>query len=100
ESSWISSPCRGSAHSSQFTSRDRHTRSVTAFLQNRSSDLCVFRLLRLKRFSTFCVKLLNLFSGSRRKTNKRKSKHSAMLRNKETRHRMFIGLLNTTRKLA
>src|SRR5438094_902320 len=30
----------------------------------------------------------------------RKSKHSAMLRNKETRHRMFIGLLNTTRKLA
>src|SRR5205085_12634381 len=40
------------------------------------------------------------FSRSRRKTNKRKSKHSAMLRNKETRHRMFIGLLNTTRKLA
>src|SRR5437868_11405958 len=39
-----------------------------------------------------------LFSRSRRKTNKRKSKHSAMLRNKETRHRMFIGLLNTTRK--
>src|SRR5438105_3953117 len=37
----------------------------------------------------------NLFSRSRRKTNKRKSKHSAMLRNKETRHRMFIGLLNT-----
>src|SRR5262245_10187364 len=25
---------------------------------------------------------------------------SLMLRNKETRHRMFIGLLNTTRKLA
>src|SRR5690554_3391194 len=44
--------------------------------------------------------ILNLFSRSRRKTNKRKSKHSAMLRNKETRHRMFIGLLNTTRKLA
>src|SRR5206468_7292510 len=49
----------------------------------------VFRLLRLKRFSTFSVKVLNLFSRSRRKTNKRKSKHSAMLRNKETRHRMF-----------
>src|SRR2546427_330205 len=45
--------------------------------------------------STFSVKVLNLFSRSRRKTNKRKSKHSAMLRNKETRHRMFIGLLNT-----
>src|SRR5260370_165229 len=43
--------------------------------------------------STFSVKVLNLFSRSRRKTNKRKSKHSAMLRNKETRHRMFIGLL-------
>src|SRR5438477_11396034 len=42
--------------------------------------------------STFSVKVLNLFSRSRRKTNKRKSKHSAMLRNKETRHRMFIGL--------
>src|SRR5689334_24899145 len=50
--------------------------------------------------STFSVKVLNLFSRSRRKTNKRKSKHSAMLRNKETRHRMVIGLLNTTRKLA
>src|SRR5690606_41314192 len=36
--------------------------------------------------STFSVKVLNLFSRSRRKTNKRKSKHSAMLRNKETRH--------------
>src|SRR5205823_11019573 len=47
--------------------------------------------------STISVKVLNLFSRSRRKTNKRKSKHSAMLRNKETRHRMFIGLLNTTR---
>src|SRR4051812_50172053 len=44
--------------------------------------------------STFSVKVLNLFSRSRRKTNKRKSKHSAMLRNKETRRRMFIGLLN------
>src|SRR2546430_630711 len=50
--------------------------------------------------SAFSVKVLNLFSRSRRKTNKRKSKHSAMRRNKETRHRMFIGLLNTTRKLA
>src|SRR5256714_1444425 len=50
--------------------------------------------------STFSVKVLNHFSRSRRKTNKRKSKHSAMLRNKETRHRMFIGLLNTARKLA
>src|SRR4051794_38545248 len=49
---------------------------------------------------TFRVKVLNLLTRSRRKTNKRKSKHSAMLRNKATRHRMFIGLLNTTRKLA
>src|SRR5690349_5905287 len=46
--------------------------------------------------STFSVKVLNLFSRSRRKTNKRMSKHSAMLRNKETRHRRSIGLLNTT----
>src|SRR5712692_11506202 len=52
------------------------------------------------RQSTFSVEVLNLFSRSRRKTNKRKRKHSAMLRNKETRQRMFIGLLNTTRKLA
>src|SRR5687767_4015898 len=50
--------------------------------------------------STFSIKVLNLFSRNRRKTNKRKSKHRAMLSNKETRHRMFIGLLNTTRKLA
>src|SRR6266487_4198601 len=56
--------------------------------------------LKLLSQITFSVKVLNLFSRSRRKTNKRKSKHSAMRRNKETRHRMFIGLLNTTRKLA
>src|SRR5437588_799648 len=50
--------------------------------------------------TAFSVNVLNLFSRSRRKPNKLNSKHSAMLRNKETRHRMFIGLLNTTRKLA
>src|SRR5690606_17671107 len=50
--------------------------------------------------STVSVKLLNHMSRSRRKPNKRKCKHSAILRNKETRHRMFIRLLNTTRKLA
>src|SRR5205823_7760288 len=37
--------------------------------------------------STFSVKVLNLFSRSRRKTNKRKSKHSAMLRNKRSEER-------------
>src|SRR5690625_1247337 len=50
--------------------------------------------------STFSVRVLNLFSRSRRKTNKRKSKHSAMLRNKEPRRSMYIGLLNTTRRPA
>src|SRR5437868_15549066 len=39
--------------------------------------------------NTISVKLLNLISRSRRKANKRKSKHSAMLRYKETRHRML-----------
>src|SRR5262249_59992873 len=97
-----------------FSSRRRHTRSVSAFLLNRSSDL-LRRITRTENIlhrnftrrqvaiqnrvasnigisqSTFSVKVLNLFSRSRRKTNKRKSKHSAMLRNKETRHRMFIG---------
>src|SRR5947199_1060884 len=93
-----------------FSSRRRHTRSVSSFLLNRSSDLNFTRRqvaiqnrvasnIGISQ-STFSVKVLNLFSRSRRKTNKRKSKHSAMLRNKETRHRMFIGLLNTTRKLA
>src|SRR5439155_12386241 len=99
-----------------FSSRRRHTRSVSAFLLNRSSDLRItipltlsnLKLLRRitrtenilhRNFtrrqvaiqnrvasnigisqSTFSVKVLNLFSRSRRKTNKRKSKHSAMLR--------------------
>src|SRR5438874_7529264 len=94
-----------------FSSRRRHTRSVSAFLLNRSSDLNLKLLRRITRTenilhrnftrrqvaiqnrvasnigisqSTFSVKVLNLFSRSRRKTNKRKSKHSAMLRNKET----------------
>src|SRR5260221_12270974 len=50
--------------------------------------------------STFSINVLNLFSGRSRKTKKRKSKNSAVHRNKETRHKMFIGLLKTTRKLA
>src|SRR5437762_1116685 len=50
--------------------------------------------------STFNLKVMNLFNHSKRKTNKRKSEHSAMLKNKQTPLRMFIGLLNTTRKLA
>src|SRR5690349_25095265 len=91
-----------------FSSRRRHTRSVSSFPTRRSSDLTRRQVAIQNRVasnigisqSTFSVKVLNLFSRSRRKTNKRKSKHSAMLRNKETRHRMFIGLLNTTRKLA
>src|SRR5689334_23524917 len=99
-----------------FSSRRRHTRSVSAFLLNRSSDLRNIRrritipltlsnlklLRRITRTenilhrnftrrqvaiqnrvasnigisqSTFSVKVLNLFSRSRRKTNKRKSKH-------------------------
>src|SRR5438046_986774 len=49
--------------------------------------------------STVSVKVLNLFSRSRRKTNKRKSTHSAMLRNQEKRHRMLIAMSNWTRKL-
>src|SRR5205814_4066580 len=91
-----------------FSSRRRHTRSVSAFLLNRSSDLTIpltlsnLKLLRRitrtenilhRNFtrrqvaiqnrvasnigisqSTFSVKVLNLFSRSRRKTNKRKSK--------------------------
>src|SRR5947207_15656396 len=48
--------------------------------------------------STLSAKGLNLFSHRRRKTNKRKSKHSAMLRYKATRHRMLIALSNTTRR--
>src|SRR5690606_8744920 len=50
--------------------------------------------------STFSDKVLHRIIISKRKTNKQKSKQRAMLRNKETRHKMFIGLLNTTRKLA
>src|SRR5437588_13030852 len=49
--------------------------------------------------STLSVKILSLFRRSRRKTNEHTSKHSAVLRNKETRHVMFIGQLNTSRKL-
>src|SRR5256714_12406379 len=38
--------------------------------------------------SCLSVKVLNLFTRSRRKTNQRKSKHRSILRKKETRHRM------------
>src|SRR5438045_6232729 len=40
-------------------------------------------------FRSFSVKVLNLFSRSRRKTNKRKSKHSAMLRTKKRSEERF-----------
>src|SRR5690625_4077288 len=40
--------------------------------------------------STFSVTAMNLFSRSRRQTNKRKSKQSTMLGNKEKRHSTFI----------
>src|SRR5690606_30029736 len=50
--------------------------------------------------STVSCKVLHLFSRSRQKTSKRRSKHSPMLRNKDTRHRIFIRRLNTTRTLA
>src|SRR5438552_19095328 len=85
-----------------YTRRDM---SYSFFFFNDTSTTEIYTLslhdaLPILSQSTFSVKVLNLFSRSRRKTKKRKSKHSAMLRNKETRHRMFIGLLNTTRKLA
>src|SRR2546430_5380472 len=54
-------------------------------------------------YAVFCLKkkkILNLFSRSRRKTNKRKSKHSALLRNKDTLHRMFMCLLDTNSQLS
>src|SRR5206468_83777 len=52
------------------------------------------------RQSTIRNKVMNLFSGSRARTNKRRSTHSDRLSNKETRHRVFMGLLTMTRKLA
>src|SRR5690349_2577676 len=53
-----------------------HTRRQVAIQNRVASNIGISQ-------STFSVKVLNLFSRSRRKTNKRKSKHSAMLRNKE-----------------
>src|SRR5258708_24560183 len=47
--------------------------------------------------STFRVRELNLFSRRSRKTKKGKRNHSAILRNKESRHKILIGLLNTTK---
>src|SRR5438034_6921456 len=42
-----------------------------------------------------CRLLLEKKKKNRRKTNKRKSKHITMLRNKETRHRQFINQFRT-----
>src|SRR5207244_5382945 len=41
--------------------------------------------------STFSVRVLSLFSGSRRKRNMRKSKHRALLRKKERGKRLLKG---------
>src|SRR5437773_856368 len=47
--------------------------------------------------STFSVNALIHFSRCRRQMHKRKSNHSAMLRNRDTRYRMFIVPLYTNR---
>src|SRR2546430_16258225 len=52
------------------------------------------------RQSPFSVKVLNPVSRSWRKTNKREGKRGAKLRNKETRHRILIGLVDAPGKLA
>src|SRR5262249_23702024 len=59
-----------------FTNHRNFTRRQVAIQNRVASNIGISQ-------STFSVKVLNLFSRSRRKTNKRKSKHSAMLRNKE-----------------
>src|SRR5205085_11488224 len=46
------------------------------------------------------VKGLNLFRRSRRQSKKRKRKPSFVLRNQDSRHRMFVALLNTSSKMA
>src|SRR5437879_10848567 len=48
---------------------------------------------------TFSVKVLNLFSRSRWKTNKGKGKVGDMLQNKEQRNNIVIGLLKMTRNV-
>src|SRR5258705_64137 len=50
--------------------------------------------------STFSVKVLNFFSGIRRKTKKPKIKNSAILRKKKTRTEILLGFLTTTKNLA
>src|SRR2546430_2673313 len=117
--SWWHPACVGRcARSRSIRARPSRSEEHTSELQSQSNLVCRLLLEKKKKFtrrqvaiqnrvasnigisqSTFSVKVLNLFTHSRQKTNKRKSKHSAMLRNKETRHRMFRRLLNTTRKL-
>src|SRR5256884_2284534 len=78
----------------------------TSELQSRLHLVC--RLLLEKKndsnhginHNTFSVNVLNLFSRSRRNTNKRNSKHGAMLENTDTRLSKLIGLLQSDRKLA
>src|SRR5207249_2858171 len=52
------------------------------------------------RLSTASVKVPNRFSRSTRTTHMRTTNHAALLRPKESRHSIFIGLLNTTSKRA
>src|SRR5258708_12724714 len=46
--------------------------------------------------STFSVKVLNLFSRSRRKTNMPKRKHPSILTTQQTPHRLFLVLFTPT----
>src|SRR3546814_3268081 len=48
--------------------------------------------------SHFSVKILNLFSSSRRKTNKQKRKNNATIMHTEKQHKTFIDSLTDTRQ--
>src|SRR3989441_8831792 len=71
----------------------------TSELQSLAYLVCRL-LLEKKKNKTSSFKAPHLFSKDRRNTQPHTSKHSAILRQKEKRHRMSIRLMPTTRQLA
>src|SRR5256885_1621487 len=78
-----------------FSRSRRKTNQLT-----REHSAIVITIQTRIRYRRVSVTVVNVYNSRSRKTNKRNSKQVAMLRNKETRQRMCIGLFKTTRKQA
>src|SRR5439155_7224631 len=75
--------------------RGQRDRYVACFDRERSKQRSEEHTSELQSRGHLVCRLL---LEKKKKTNKIKSKHRSMIKNKNTRNKMYIGMLNTTRR--